>query len=306
MIMNRALLVDLPIFLTVARQGTMTRAAAALNTVQSNISLRIQRLEEELGARLLVRDSRRLRLTPDGEALMPFALRLEELSREILMKFGQDEEPRSGSIRIGAIETVAVSSLVEIIGRFTRTHSSVDISVETGGTASLWEKILKSELDVAFVSRRANEPAFFEEKVFEEDLVVIARARAECLTDLIGSGNVRLKIFVQRNGCSFTARLTDYLHEAGAPKWPLHAVGTLEGVIGSVRAGGGIAVLPRSYLELAPGARDLSLFDLPEKFRSVEIYLIVQRSKFPMRLVNAFVQSCLETEAPREKRLSRS
>ena len=110
--MDRSLLVDLPVFLTVARQGTMTRAAAALNTVQSNISSRIQRLEEELGATLLVRDSRRMRLTPDGEALMPFALRLEELSREILAKFRQDDEPRSGSIRIGAIETFAASRLV--------------------------------------------------------------------------------------------------------------------------------------------------------------------------------------------------
>ena len=236
---------------------------------------------------------------------MPFALRLEELSREILKEFGQDEEPRSGSIRIGAIETFAASRLVEIIARFTRTHPAVDISVETAGTALLWEKILKSELDVAFVSRRANEPAFFEQKVFEDELVVIARSRARGLEDLVGSGNVRLKIFVQRNRCSFTARLTDYLHETGAPKWPMHAVGTLEGVIGSVRAGGGIAVLPRSYLQLAPGARDLSLFDLPEKFRSVEVYLIVQRWKFPMRLLDAFVQSCLGVHAAGELRLSK-
>src|SRR5262245_37579844 len=155
--MNRSLLVDLPVFLAVARQGNMTRAAAALNTVQSNISSRIQRLEEELGATLLVRDSRRVRLTSDGEALMPFALRLEELSREILRKFEQNDEPRSGSIRIGAIETFAASHLVEMLAGFTRTHPSVDLLVETGGTALLWEKILKSELDVAFVSRRANE-----------------------------------------------------------------------------------------------------------------------------------------------------
>ncbi len=277
----------------------MTRAAAALNTVQSNVSLRIQRLEEELGATLLVRNSRRMRLTPDGEMLMPFALKLEELSREILKKFGQDDEPRSGSIRIGAIETFAASRLVEIIAGFTRTHPSVDISVETGGTALLWEKILKSELDVAFASRRANEPAFFEEKVFEDELVVIARGEAGCLADLVDSGNARLKVFVQRNGCSFTARLTDYLRERGAPKWPMHAVGTLEGVVGSVRAGGGVAVLPRSYLELVPGARDLSLFDLPEKFRSVEIYLVVQRWKFPIRLLDAFVRSCLNAPGAR-------
>ena len=277
----------------------MTRAAAALNTVQSNVSLRIQRLEEELGATLLVRNSRRMRLTPDGEMLMPFALKLEELSREILKKFGQDDEPRSGSIRIGAIETFAASRLVEIIAGFTRTHPSVDISVETGGTALLWEKILKSELDVAFASRRANEPAFFEEKVFEDELVVIARGEAGCLADLVDSGNARLKVFVQRNGCSFTARLTDYLRERGAPKWPMHAVGTLEGVVGSVRVGGGVAVLPRSYLELVPGARDLSLFDLPEKFRSVEIYLVVQRWKFPIRLLDAFVRSCLNARGAR-------
>jgi LysR family transcriptional regulator, cell division regulator len=297
--MNRSLLVDLPVFLTVARQGNMTRAAAALNTVQSNISLRIQRLEEELGATLLVRDSRRMRLTPDCEALMPFALRLEELSGEILKEFGRDDEPRSGSIRIGAIETFAASHLVEILANFTRTHPSIDILVETGGTTLLWEKILKSELDVAFVSRRANEPAFFEEKIYEDELVVLARERARSLGHLVSSGNVRLKIFVQRNGCSFTARLTDYLRETGAPKWPMHAVGTLEGVIGSVRAGGGIAVLPRSYLELAPGAGALSLFELPEKFRKVEVYLIVQRWKFPMRLLDAFVQSCLRSSSAR-------
>ncbi len=283
----------------------MTRAAAALNTVQSNISSRIQRLEEELGATLLVRDSRKLRLTPDGETLMPFALRLEELSKEILKKFRQDDEPRSGSIRIGAIETFAASRLVEFIAGFSRKHPSVDISVETGGTALLWEKILKSELDVAFVSRRANEPAFFEEKVFEDELVVIARGRARSLGDLLGPRNLQLKIFVQRSGCSFTARLTDYLRETGGPKWPMHAVGTLEGVIGSVRAGGGIAVLPRSYLRLAPGARDLARFDLPEKFRRVEIYLIIQRWKFPMRLLDAFVQSCLGARALQDLRLPR-
>ena len=304
--MNRALLVDLPVFLTVVRQGTMTRAASTLNTVQSNISSRIQRLEEELGATLLVRDSRKMRLTPDGEALMPFALRLEELSREVLKKFGQDDEPRSGSIRIGAIETFAASRLVKIISRFTRTHPSVDISVETGASAVLSERILKSELDVAFVSRRANESAFFEEKVFEDELVVIASGRARCLDDLVASGNARLKIFVQRNGCSFTARLTDYLRETGASKWPMHAVGTLEGVIGSVRAGGGLAVLPRSYLELAPGARGLSLLDLPEKFRRVEIYLIVQRWKFPMRLLDSFVQTCLPARVGPDQRLCKS
>jgi DNA-binding transcriptional LysR family regulator len=300
--MNRYLLLDLPVFLTVARQGSMTKAAATLHTVQSNVTSRIQRLEEQLGATLIVRGSRKLRLTAEGEALMPFALRLEELCRDIRKHFGRDDEPRSGAIRIGAIETFAASHLVRLIAGFTERHPTVDVSVETGGTNALWEKILRSELDVAFVSRRANESAFFEEKVFEDELVVITRKNAGRLSDLVG-GKAKPKILVQRSGCSFTARLTDYLRETGAPELPTHAVGTLEGVVGSVRAGGGIAVLPRSYLNSVPGMRELSLIALPEKFRRAEIFLVVQRWKRPIRLLDAFVHSCLKVEAPRDARL---
>lgn len=301
--MNRFLLLDLPVFLTVARQGNMTKAAVLLNTVQSNVSARIKRLEDQLGATLIVRGSRKLRLTAEGEALMPFALRLEELFRDMNTQFGRDDRPQEGSIRIGAIETFAASHLVGLIAGFTERHPSAEISVQTGGTNSLWEKIVKSELDVAFVSRRANESAFFEEKIFEDELVVIARQSMVSLEDLARPENAKTKILVQRSGCSFTARLSDYLREAGAPQRPMHAVGTLEGVIGSVRAGGGIAVLPRSYLNQVPGPRELSRIALPEKFRTVEIFLAVQRWKLPIRLLDAFVQECLNSrigEQPRE------
>ena len=290
---NRFLLLDLPVFLEVARLGNMTKAAVLLNTVQSNVTARIKRLEHQLGATLVVRSSRGLRLTPEGEALMPFALRLEELCRDIRCHFGPGDGPQAGSLRIGAIETFAASHLAGLIDKFTAHHSSVDISVQTGGTNSLWQKILKSELDVAFVSRRSNESAFFEEKVFEDELVVIARQGIASLVDLARPENAKLRIFVQRTGCSFTARLIDYLRETAAPQGPMHAVGTLEGVIGSVRAGGGIAVLPSSYLNSVPGTHELSRIALPEKFRSVEIFLVAQRWKLPIRLLDAFVQSCL-------------
>jgi hypothetical protein len=80
-------------------------------------------------------------------------------------------------------------------------------------------KILKSELDIAFVSRRANESAFLK-KVFEDDLVVIARQSLSSLADLARPENAKLKILVQRSGCSFTARLSDYLRETGFLKDP--------------------------------------------------------------------------------------
>ena len=66
---------DLRIFEAVARHGGMNRAAEKLNTVQSNVTTRIQNLEEELGVPLFKRHSRGAALTPAGQRLLPYAQR---------------------------------------------------------------------------------------------------------------------------------------------------------------------------------------------------------------------------------------
>jgi hypothetical protein len=57
-------------------------------------------------------------------------------------------------------------------------------------------------------------------------------------------------------------------------------------------------VLPRGYLNSAPGTHQLSQTALPERFGSVEIFLVVQRWKLPIRLLDGFVQSCLNHPIP--------
>jgi len=64
---------DLKTFEAVARLGGMNRAAAELNTVQSNVTTRIRALEEELGTPLFQRHSRGVVLTDAGRRLLPYA-----------------------------------------------------------------------------------------------------------------------------------------------------------------------------------------------------------------------------------------
>src|SRR5437868_6130885 len=73
-------LAALAIFRAVVRENGVTRAAAKLHRVQSNVTTRIKQLEEELGAALFVRDGRRLVLTPAGHTLLPYAERLLALA----------------------------------------------------------------------------------------------------------------------------------------------------------------------------------------------------------------------------------
>jgi DNA-binding transcriptional LysR family regulator len=72
---------DLRLFETVARLGGMNRAAAELNTVQSNVTARVKALEEELGAALFERHARGVTLTVAGHRLMPYAARARETPR---------------------------------------------------------------------------------------------------------------------------------------------------------------------------------------------------------------------------------
>src|ERR1700687_5989296 len=84
---------DLVTFSTVARTGGSPRAAAELNTVQSNVTQRIKAFEAEVGTALFERHSRGMTLTGAGRRLLPYAQRMAALSREAVLAARDDGEP---------------------------------------------------------------------------------------------------------------------------------------------------------------------------------------------------------------------
>ena len=70
---------DLKVFEAVARHGSMNRAAAELNTVQSNVTARVRALELELGVLLFQRHARGVKVTPAGRRMLPFSARISRL-----------------------------------------------------------------------------------------------------------------------------------------------------------------------------------------------------------------------------------
>jgi DNA-binding transcriptional LysR family regulator len=87
--MDPHLLPDVLIFLNAVRSGSITKAANHLNTVQSNVTARIKKLEDALGVPLLSRHARGVRLTSGGEAVLPMALRLDALLNDLGYAFGR-------------------------------------------------------------------------------------------------------------------------------------------------------------------------------------------------------------------------
>ena len=110
-------LVALQIFKTVAEAGGITKAAARLHRVQSNITTRVKQLEARLGTRLFHRQKRRLVLSAEGRTLLDYAERLLRLSSEAEAAL-RNGAPR-GVLRIGSLESTAATRLPPVLSRYT-------------------------------------------------------------------------------------------------------------------------------------------------------------------------------------------
>ena len=97
---------DLRIFETVARLGGMSRAAAELNTVRSNVTAHVKALEADLGCVLFERHARGVSLTAAGQRLLPYADSTARLLADARRAVRDDGVPR-GLLTIGSLETTA-------------------------------------------------------------------------------------------------------------------------------------------------------------------------------------------------------
>src|SRR5687767_4811051 len=98
----------LQVFRAVATEKSFSRAAGRLSRTQPAVSLAVQRLEEELGERLIDRMGRELRLTDAGTVVLDFARRFENLREELLTSMSERRDNASGRLTIGANESTTI------------------------------------------------------------------------------------------------------------------------------------------------------------------------------------------------------
>src|SRR3989441_9346233 len=125
-------LAALHIFKTVAETGGITKAAARLHRVQSNVTTRVKQLEESLGTPLFHRHKRRLTLSAEGKLLLAYAERLLRLSSEAQAAL-RSGAPR-GTLRIGSLESTAATRLPPVLSRYHAAYPEVRLELLTRTT----------------------------------------------------------------------------------------------------------------------------------------------------------------------------
>ncbi|WP_329121756.1 LysR family transcriptional regulator [Streptomyces sp. NBC_01353] len=137
--------------IAVAETNSFTRAAERCLVVQSALSHQIARLERELGARLFDRTSRRVRLTPAGEAFLPAARQAvnaaERAAAEVAAAVGEIR----GRLAIGVIPTVAAFDIPAALHAFRRRYPHIRIRLHVAASELLVELVKEGTLEIAFL-----------------------------------------------------------------------------------------------------------------------------------------------------------
>lgn len=143
-------------FVAIVDNAGFTRAAERVGRTQSTVSLQIKKLEEGLGHALFERSGRDLRLTGEGEILLPYARQLLHLADEARSRLLEPDV--EGVVRLGTPEDFGTFYLSGVLARFARAHPRVSLEVSCNFSFNLLESFSKGAFDLVLVKREPSGP----------------------------------------------------------------------------------------------------------------------------------------------------
>lgn len=258
--------------MAVAREGSVTRAAETMHCVQSNVTARIRQLEEQLGTSLFQRRNRGMHLTASGALLLEYAEKIVNLVLEAEQAI-REQDGRGAKLSIGSMETTAAVRLPELLARYHRLHTEVELSLHTGTSEENITRLLDYQLDGAFVSCEVSHEGLVAEKAFDEELTMVVAPGGE---GILQSGTTTILVF--RSGCAYRARLEGWLRQTGQVPYRVMELGSIEAIIGCVAAGMGISFLPRSVVDLPRYSDSVECRALPPEVGTVVTWFVRRKS----------------------------
>lgn len=235
---------ELRIFREVTYEKSVSRAAAKMGYVQSNVTAHIHNLEEELGTKLFIRHSKGVSLTDDGKQLLSYADQVISLLDNAKNSFIN----KLPMLRIGATQTVSSNRLPLRLSELKKQYPQVKLSVTTDTQTNLIQSVADGDLDCAFVNSEFNHPKLESVFTFQEELVFIAPQNTKA-NDLLYQPIVVTNI----NGCPYRNLLETWIIKNTNRQPDTIEYDTVEGIIKAVSLGMGISLLPQSVLPETSG-----------------------------------------------------
>jgi LysR family hydrogen peroxide-inducible transcriptional activator len=295
--MNNISMRHLRYFEALAQHGHFGRAAEACAISQPALSLQMKELEDLLGAPLIERGGRQIRLTSLGEA---FALRARAILR------GVDElgdlarasfSPLTGLLRIGVIPTVAPYLLPLVIRTLATHFPGLDLRPREAVTQKLTDDLIAGRLDAAIVALPVPERTFFEQPLFTEEFVLVRPLQdadrpvptAEVLREM--------RLLLLEEGHCFRDQALAFCNMSTTVPRDLVEGSSLSTLVQMVGAGIGVTLIPQMAIPVETRSAQVAIARLPHP-RPLRTIGMIWRRTNPLSDQLAHVAGLLEGESP--------
>jgi DNA-binding transcriptional LysR family regulator len=248
---------SLQVFLTVATERSFSRAAGKLSRTQPAVSLAIQRLEQELGEKLIDRSGKDLILTDAGRSVLEYARRFQSLGQELENSLAELRDNSAGRLAIGANESTALY-LLSHIERYRELYPRVKVQIRRSLSSKIPNELLDGNLELGIISYDPGDERLRSKVIYTDALSLVVSPRHRLAhRKTVSITDLGTETFIAHNVVSPYRDVV--LREFQAHKVALNMeveMPTIETIRKLVQDNVGVAFLPRMCVEqeIAQGA----------------------------------------------------
>jgi LysR family hydrogen peroxide-inducible transcriptional activator len=265
---------DLEYILAIAEFKNMAKAAENCNVSQSTLSIQLKKLEGELGVVLFERNNKRVILSQEGLAILPYAEEIIRNAKAMRIKAKSLRAPESLPLKIGAFPTLAPYWFPKFVRQIRKNFPHLQLILIEEKTDSLLEKLHAGEIDCAALAYPVEDKDLAYKKIFKEpfflaisnnhDLAKRKFIRPEEIADE--------EILLLDEGHCLRGQALDFCLRVQLREAQNYRATSLETLRNMVRAGSGMTIIP----ECAVPGKDYGIsyipFKKPEPGRTIAIY----------------------------------
>lgn len=288
---------SLKLFLHLSDSLHFSKTAQAKHVSPSTLSRCIQRIEDELGVALLVRDNRSVILTDAGNLFKQYALKQIEQWERLKHELKESKSELEGQINLFCSVTAAYSHLPPILDRFRQLHPKIEIKLNTGDSAIAVDQVLQKQVDFAITAYPDSFPAGLHfKKMAEIPLSIIAPTIACALTPQINQHSVNWKTipFILPEHGAVRRRFDNWFRKFKVGKPHIYAtVAGHEALISMVALGCGVGIAPDVVVENSPVRDRVKELSSEASIQSFDLGICCIKKRLQEPLINAFI-NCVE------------
>lgn len=289
-------LYQLQIFVIVAEEGNITRAAKRLYTTPSTISMHIKALEEELGVELFIRSNQGMAITAKGQQILDKARATLHAAQDLVNHATDIQTALVGQVAIGLCSAPPFLKIPQLIQRLNRAYPGIDLLLDQSTSVQIIEAVSTNRLDLGFVYGGVSHPTLETRHLIQTELVVVIPSAWPLDFDSSDWCALAARSWVSpRVCCPFQQVLDEYLAQHGLACTHRVQIDDERGRYELVKAGIGLSLLERYAADqgVAEGAVRLAAVD-PLPVDLALVYRAHERNQPLLRCVTGLIAALFD------------